>query len=254
MFATIGAFPQGNSANPASALIQNNQWLFGGQLGLDWGFDDQDAFRSAVAYYDYENISASPSQSADFTCNNSTAGNILSAPSWMPFGNTVAPICRANATDSLARFYGLASEFKIFNATFSYDLAKFAPHHVIFSGDFAKNIGFDANSTSQLAQTNIQDQTNAWQVRVDFGWPKVDHSGQWNVFTAYKHVDRDAVLASYADSDFHLGGTNAKGWVFGGNYGLMKNVWATGRWLSTDVVSGPRYSNDILQLDLNTRF
>ena len=98
------------------------------------------------------------------------------------------------------------------------------------------------------------DQTNAWQVRLDFGWPIVAHSGEWNVFTLYKYVQRDAVFDAYTDSDFHLGGTNAKGWVVGANYGLMKNVWATGRWLSTDVISGPKYGNDVLQLDLNTRF
>ncbi len=31
------------------------------------------------------------------------------------------------------------------------------------------------------------------------------------------------------------GGTNSKGWFIGGNYGLMKNVWLTGRWLTADV-------------------
>jgi hypothetical protein len=64
----------------------------------------------------------------------------------------------------------------------------------------------------------------------------------------------DAVLDAYTDSDFHLGGTNVKGWVVGGNYGLMKNVWLTGKWLSGDVITGPRYGLDIMQLDINTRF
>jgi Putative porin len=70
----------------------------------------------------------------------------------------------------------------------------------------------------------------------------------------YKYIERDAVLDAYNDSDFHLGGTNAKGWVIGGNYGLMKNLWFTGRWLSTDVITGPKYGIDTLQLDLNAKF
>jgi hypothetical protein len=40
----------------------------------------------------------------------------------------------------------------------------------------------------------------------------------------------------------------------GANYGLVKNVWLSGRWLSGDVITGPRYGVDILQLDVNTHF
>jgi hypothetical protein len=133
-------------------------------------------------------------------------------------------------------------------------MAMFAPHHLIVGADYAKNVGFDKTSVESLTKTSVKDETNSWQVRVDFGWPKVAHAHQWNVFTLYKYVENDAVLSAYTDSDFHLGGTNAKGWVIGANYGLMKNVWATGRWLSTDVITGPKYSNDILQLDVNTSF
>jgi hypothetical protein len=67
-------------------------------------------------------------------------------------------------------------------------------------------------------------------------------------------VGRDAVLDAFTDSDFHLGGTNAKGWFIGGNYGLMKNVWLTGRWLTADVITGPPYGVDVLQVDINTQF
>lgn len=253
VFATVGAFPQGNSSRAESAFASTDQWLFAGQVGVDWGFQNQDALKSAVAYYDYQNIKAKPNQNTPPTCNTNSPKNTLSAPSWMPFGNTPAIICYDSA-NVFPQLYGLASDFKIVNASLTYDIARFAPHHVTVSGDFAKNVGFNSKSVTQLAQTPVSDQTNAWQVRVDFGWPKIDHAGQWGVFTAYKRVERDAVLAAYTDSDFHLGGTNAKGWVIGANYGLMKNVWATGRWLSTDVVTGPRYSNDVLQLDVNTRF
>jgi hypothetical protein len=39
-----------------------------------------------------------------------------------------------------------------------------------------------------------------------------------------------------------------------GNYGIMKNVWLSGRWLSADIITGPNYSMDVMQLDINTRF
>jgi hypothetical protein len=85
-------------------------------------------------------------------------------------------------------------------------------------------------------------------------------AGHWNVFSLYKYVGSDAVLDAYTDSNFHvgggnnLGGTNVKGWVIGGNYGLMKNVWITGRWLSGDMIMGPNYGIDMVQFDINTKF
>ncbi len=248
VFATVGAFPL-----QESALSSKDKWLFGSQVGLDWGFANQDAFKMAVAYFDYENIKAKPNQNTPATCNTNSPDNNLSVPQFMQFGNTVAIVCYDN-NNVFPGQYGLASDYNIFNASASYDIARFAPHHLIVGVDYAKNIGFDAASVQKLAGAPVGDQTNAWQVRADFGWPKVDHGGQWNVFTLYKRVERDAVFDAYSDSDFHLGGTNAKGWVIGANYGLMKNVWATGRWLSTDVITGPKYGNDVLQLDVNTRF
>jgi hypothetical protein len=51
-----------------------------------------------------------------------------------------------------------------------------------------------------------------------------------------------------------LGSTNVKGWVVGGNYGLIKNVWITGRWLSGDMIMGPNYGVDVILFDINTKF
>jgi hypothetical protein len=67
------------------------------------------------------------------------------------------------------------------------------------------------------------------------------------------------VVDAFDDPDFHLGGTNAKGWIFGAELGLMKNVWLTARWLSADQISpfqnstGP-FSVDVFQLDTNASF
>jgi hypothetical protein len=176
----------------------------------------------------------------------------------MQGGNTLATVCRESVNGPPGKV-GLASDYNIININGAYDIAAFAPYHVRLSGDFAKNVGFKANDVNKLAgggraNFNVEEQTNAWQARVDVGWPKADKPGHWNVFTAYKRVERDAVLDAYTDSDFHLGGTNAKGWVMGGNYGLMNGLWLTGRWLSADVITGPPFGIDILQLDINTHF
>jgi hypothetical protein len=62
------------------------------------------------------------------------------------------------------------------------------------------------------------------------------------------------VLDAFTDSMFHQGGTNAKGWVLGVQYGLAKNTWMDLRWFSADAIDGPKYSVDMLNLDMNTRF
>lgn len=247
LFATLGAFPL-----QESALSSGNKWLYGSQVGVDWGFANHDQFKMAVAFYDYENIKAKPNTNTPATCDTNNANNNFSVPQYMQFGNTVGIICYDS--NNIPARYGLASDYRIVNANLAYDFAMFAPHHLIVGADYAKNVGFDQASVQRLAKTTVGDNTNAWQVRVDFGWPRVNRAHQWNVFSIYKYVQSDAVLSAFTDSDFHLGGTNAKGWVIGANYGLMKNVWATGRWLSTDVITGPQYSNDVLQLDLNTSF
>jgi len=62
------------------------------------------------------------------------------------------------------------------------------------------------------------------------------------------------VLDAFADSDFHLGGTDAKGWILGGSYGLADNTWLRARWLSTDEIDGAPLSIDTVQVDLNSKF
>lgn len=253
VFLTAGAFPLQESA------LSADKWLFGGQAGVDWGFVNQDSLKVGVAYYDYVNIQAKPNTTPSQTCDTNTRANDASKPEFMQGGNTVAMICKEGTVTSpgtLPAMFGLAPDFNIVNVNASYDLALFAPYHLRFSGDYAKNIGFDKAAVSQVLNgVSVDEKTKAWQARVDFGWPTAEKTaGNWNVFAAYKYVERDAVLDAFTDSDFHLGGTNTKGWIIGGNYGLMKNLWLTGRWLSADIITGPPFGVDVLQLDVNTKF
>ena len=76
----------------------------------------------------------------------------------------------------------------------------------------------------------------------------------WQVSLGYKYIEADAVLDGFTDSNFHFGGTDAKGWVLMGNYGLGKNTWLHARYLSTDSISGPDLGIDVLFIDLNARY
>ena len=252
VYLTAGAFPLQENA------FGSDKWLFGGQVGVDWGFDNQDSLKVGVAYYDYVDIEAKQNKTVSGTCDTNNRDNDESMPQFMQGGNTLATICREGTVTNPANtagMVGLAPDYNIFNINGSYDLAMFAPYHVRLSGDYAHNFGFDQQAVAQMRNGELVDEyTDAWQIRADFGWPKAEVAGHWNVFAAYKYVGRDAVLDAFTDSDFHLGGTNAKGWFIGGNYGLMKNVWLTGRWLTADIITGPPYGVDVLQVDINTQF
>ena len=91
-------------------------------------------------------------------------------------------------------------------------------------------------------------------IRGIVGVPEPKKFGDWNVELSYRYIESDATLDSFSDSDFHLGGTNAKGYTIGGSFGLSRNVFLTGRWLSANQISGPPLAIDVLQIDLVAEF
>ena len=257
VFLTLGVFPI-QDINFSSA----DKWLYAGQLGADWLVFDESRFNVATSYYEYKNINARY---------NSILGsgheNDWTAPQFVQKGNSMVAITDSNSasgtvcTDSQGGcLFGLASGFKIFNATAMFDYAGFAPTHILFTADYAKNLGFNQQQILNDFKTGIVNysdaspRTNAYQTRVDVGHPDIRRFGDWNVSLAYRYVQRDAVLDAFTDSIFHQGGTNAKGWVLGTQYGLAKNTWLNLRWLSADSIDGPTYSIDTLNADLNARF
>ena len=272
IFATAGLFPL-QAQNPLTGLTSLQKWMFGGQGGLDWEFDNQDSLKVGAAYYDYQGIKGQVTHSTvDNSCANSSANVTQSAPQYIQGGNSMIGLCNVattinsgipNNTQTSPGLYGLASDYRILDINALYDLALFSPVHLKISADYAKNLGYDAqktyaanvnNNIGTLAYIPPAKQTTGWQVKFDLGWPRADIAGNWNVNMVYRYLEADAVLSSYTDSDFHLGFTNIKGWMLGGNYGLMKNVWLSGRWMAAQMITGPTYNMDILQLDINTHF
>jgi len=242
LFLNLGAFPLQQSSR------YTDKWLFGAQFGADLKFEDQSRFRLALAYYDYKNIQAVPNDLGSIE-------NDWSAPRFMQKGNTLARISNdIGETDATTRLVGLASDFNILNLTTEYDYSGFAPIHLIVTADYAKNLAFNKEEVSRLNGSTVDEQTTAYRAKFTLGWPIISKYGDWQAFLGWRYIERDAVLDAFTDSDFHLGGTNAKGWVVGGKYGMTENTWLRARWLSTDEISGPLLGIDILQIDVNARF
>ncbi|HYA36730.1 MAG TPA: putative porin, partial [Candidatus Methylomirabilis sp.] len=139
------------------------------------------------------------------------------------------------------------------------DIATFDPTRLVLTADYVKNVGYDQDTilqrTNGLSPTNpIEPRTKGYQLKFTAGWPETDRPGRWQVFTAYKYLERDAVLDAFTDPDFHLGGTDTRGWILGGSYGLQDNIWLRLRYLTADPIDGPPLGIDVLQLDLNAKF
>ncbi len=259
MYLTLGAFPL-----EEFELSSKDKWLIGGQVGTDWEFTNQDKLSFGVAYYNYINTEARPGTigEASHVCSFNDADRDSSLPEYLQKGNSMMAICYGDQfTTAAPQQFGLAPEFEILNITASYDMAMFAPIHVKFTADYAKNFGYDREDIQSRVDSGViynnpdlEERTDAWQIRMDLGWPKTMLPGRWNSYVAYKYIESDAVLDAFTDSDFHLGGTNAKGWVVGGNYGVLDNAWLSAKWMSTDQIEGPNVSIDVLLVDFNAKF
>jgi hypothetical protein len=252
-YVTVGVFPLEEIERES-----NDKWLYGIQAGYIYNWFNQNSLHVSLGYYHYENIDG------EF---NTVPGSDLtdySAPAFMQRGNSLFTI-RTPLQGGSDVLYALASEYRELNLTAVYDIAVFAPYHVYIIADYVKNIGYDDKEVA--ARVNIDDYDagdTGYQFKVAFGWPTTVKPGDWQVSFAYKHLERDAVLDAYTDSDFHLGGTDAEGYVLEGSYSVLKDVWMTLKYLSASEVdlnpdpltasSEGRYGVDVLQLDLNATF
>lgn len=242
LFWTFGVFPLDESE------LYSDKWLLATQIGLDLKFTDQSAFKVGLAYYDYQNIQLVPNAVGSRT-------NDWSAPDFVQKGNTYGRISNdVGETRENPRLTGLAADFDIVNLTMQYDHAAYAPIHIITSVDYAKNIAYDRAEVERLSQEIKEERTDAYSAKLTIGWPDVTFPGNWQMFMGYRYLERDSVVDAFTDSDFHLGGTDTKGFIVGGKYGINDNTWMQLRWLSADEIDGPLFGVDVLQLDLNAKF
>lgn len=253
VFLTLGAFPLEEIERSS-----RDKWLYGAQFGIDIGERNASRFRMGAAYYVYENISGRRNAL------NSTV-NDFTAPAFMQKGNLLFDI--RNDTDTNTDFWALAADYRLLNLTAEYDIVPRGSMHVVLTADYVKNVGYDedkirartggavARSQGFLAGTDpIEARDQGYLFKVAVGYPDRRTRGAWQVFGGYRHLERDAVLDAYTDSDFHLGGTDNEGWFIGGEYSFRNNTWLTARWLSADSIDGAPMGVDVLQIDLNVRF
>ena len=265
-FVTAGWFPLTSMVPNQTSL----RTLMAFQAGADWQLGTKDNHvKLACSLYDYQGIEGVLQTNAAFTAGSPTYLASEYAAGYRQHGNTLFLI---NAPAQMALVgapqpsWGLASSFRELNLTGTVDIAEFDPVHVLVTGDIVKNIGFNAAQIQARTGAAIVDGNSlGYMGKIQVGAAKIQRRGDWNVSMAYRYLGSDAVLDAFTSSDFGLGGTNSKGTIIGANYGIEKNTWLSMRWMSSDLIdsmiptanglSAPtKFSTDLIQLDLNTRF
>lgn len=284
-----GAFPLDfGDANYLSSQTTKvhfpQKYLFSAQAELDAQLKDTLSLRFGAAYHHFSNVQGQLSQpcfTGDGQVDCSTDGL---RPFFLRKGNTLSylrQLASSNgaALTSLPQYFGLTFNYHLLNlnAVLSYDIGR--DRKLELTGDFVRNIGLKRsdicrngvfgepfnNGGSEGGSASICDPTattrtswvggrDGWQAMLRLGDPKPMKWGQWQVEAAYRRIGSDAVLDSFTDSDFHLGGTNAKGYIIGARAGIFDNMSIGAKWYSASQITAEPLAIDVLQVDLNARF
>ncbi|CAK7031023.1 putative porin [Kerstersia gyiorum] len=281
-FGTLGAFALEYAHGPfnwsdMSEGDSENKWLFGAQAGADWKINASNTLRGALAYYYYDNTLGQLSSPCD-PLTESACDTDWSRPAFMQKGNTLMLLrdWQPSSTKSWNeyQYVGLASKFNLLDLNLRWDTRVLNGLGLRVTGNYVRNLAFSKrrmeerstrHGTDFIASNGIYNDNdvrvgidsgpNAWLVQAALGnGYGLNDKGDWQVFASYRYIEPDALPDAYNDSSFHLGGTNARGYIIGAGYAFEKNVYGQLRWSSSKEVSGAPLSIDVLQLEVNARF
>jgi hypothetical protein len=239
LFITVGAHPL-----QEVALSPQDKWLVGGQVGANMRWGEGQHLRISGAFFDYLNVTGRL---------NPLGGTVFNytAPLYERQGNTYFDI--SNSTDPTVNLLALAAKYRLANLILTYELPV-GRYTFGATADAVRNLGYNTARVSANFGQYVAPRTKGYQAEFSFGHPTVLTAGSWRGVIGYRYLERDAVIDAYTDSDFHWGGTDAKGYYLVGDYGLANRVWMRLRYLSSNAIDGPTLGIDTVQLDLNTRF
>jgi len=240
VFATVGVFPL-QSQTPSS----QDKWLLGGQIGADFEAESDSRLRLGAAYYDYVHTTGQRN-SPESTFLNYTA------PLLFQKGNTVYDI--SNSVNPNVNLFALAANYRIVDLIAIADWHAFSSYGVSVSANAVKNIGFNANDVLLRTGSYVAGRTAGYEATVGFGSFRFGAPYTWRASAGYRYLQRDAVVDAFNDEDFHLGGTDAKGYTLTFDYSVNPRVWARLKYMSATAIDGPPLLIDVLQLDLNGQF
>ncbi len=245
VFVTLGGFPLQSFSLVDPNSEGRQKWLAGAQLGLDWHTDDESSFKLAAAYYDYMHI-VGEKNAFDSSFTNWTA------PAFVQKGNTMYDI--SNTTDKTVNLYALAANYRIADLIGVADFRVLSRYDLIVTAEALRNVGYKTADVSARVGSYVAPRTHGYRADVSFGTSGFDHFGAWRGSVGYRYVQRDAVLDAFNDEDFHLGGTDTKGYTLLVDFAFNRHVWVRAKYMSANEIDGPPLGIDVLQVDLNSQF
>ena len=265
-FATMGYFPLSTENTPK---YTQGRYMVGGQLGAAMDLSVVTRARMSLGYYNFRNIEGR--QESD-SCISAGAVSCYSygsseyPSSWRSQGNTLvrinAPSDTTLSSSSGYSIWGLASKFRPLHLNFNVDSAPFDPVHLVFSADYVKNMAFDrAEIKTRTGADFSNGKSTGYQFKFLVGTPSIKRLDEWNTSLTFRNLGSDAVPDAWADGALGLGGTNMRGFILGGAYGIADNTTLGLRYLSGRTIDSPTMVNasdkfrvDSWQLDMNVRF
>lgn len=239
LFVTAGAHPL-----TEVELSGADKWLYAGQIGADLQFAERHRLRIAAAWYDFRNVQGRrnlpDSVLLDYT-----------APAFLQRGNTLFDI--RNDTDVATNLFALAGKYRLANVTLDYQVPVWRGLDLGIVGDYVRNVGWKSDDVRAVSGIVADRRVDGYQAEVWLGRSD-PRNGGWRTSFTYRYVQRDAVLDAFTDSDFRLGGTDAKGYGIAFEYGLRRGTWLRLRYLTGDEIDGAPFGVDVVQLDLNAQF
>lgn len=276
-----GAFPLdfGSASTPLfefDKIDTPQKYLFAGELEVS-GKVSSIGFKVGAGYHMFKNLQGQLSTPCLVETDSFCSTDFLQ-PQFLTKGNTLSPlrqIVTVNPNADLPQLLGYTFKYNILDVNAAISVPVTDNMGVHLSGSYVKNLGFDQadicrNGLLGRPYNNNGAGSGTFCAAVDpaqfaggdtgyrfealLGRKDLNEAGEWNVLAGYRYLESDAVLDALTDSDFHLGGTNAKGYFLGANYALYDGVLLGGRWMSANEISGAPLSIDVLQVDLIAKF
>lgn len=261
------------------------KYLFSGQVELDAAVSEGVNLQLAAGYHHFTNVQGQLSE----PCLVGTGVVDCSTDGLRPFflrkGNTLsylrqlATVGGAQLT-SLPQFFGLTFDYRLVDLNLNGTVALDDEVELLAKGNYVRNIGFRRGdicrngvlgepfnnggttglaSVPSLCATSGPKSTflggnEAYQGSLRIGYRAPERPGQWQFEAGYRYLESDAVLDSFTDSEFHIGGTNYKGYFLGGVIGIFDKVNFGVHWMSGNEIAGDPLAIDVLQVEVNAKF
>ncbi len=283
-FAVGGAFPILNTAfdfstNSSTKFGSANAYLLALQGGVEWQARPDVVAKVGVGFFDFDGIQGAVSRpcsiqaGSQFYCST----DATRFP-FQQFGNTVYAIrdivtANQGTNPQQPEYFGLASRFAVLDVHPRVEITSYHPFDVMLEGEYLKNLAYNRNAIIAHGPANFVGPQNnfgssgnglntgpyqggdtAYLLKATVGQLTIHKPWEWNFTAAYKYLETDSTLDSINDTDFHLGGTNAKGYILTGSLGVAHDTFLSLRYFSSEVISGPPDGNQVVQLDLQSSF